>query len=227
MELHPDDVVARDHRRHGAAIIHGRHQVGGVGHGKLPRMDEIRMRAGWHPVQDGVESVDHQIVPAHVRHLQPRVGRNDPFDPAADPAETRGRAVFQAFVGQHLHPHADPQERHAAAADGLGQCLHHAGHGVKGRPARRKGTVARQDDPVRPRDRRGIRGDDDLGAHLASRQRHGLFRGMQVAAVIVDQRDAHRHSAPLVDGSSPAMRGSGSTASRNARATALKDASAT
>lgn len=38
---------------------------------------------------------------------------------------------------------------------------------------------------------------------------------MQIAAVVIYQRDLH--SAPLVEGNAPAMRGSGSTASRSAR----------
>ena len=98
----------------------------------------------------------------------------------------------------------------------------------------------------------GARRDQNLAR--TNLQRHalkGLFGRMQVAAVVVDQnRQAQRsdlqvrrefskllvdffeeswpapHSAPFVEGRAPPSRGSGSTASRRARATALKQASA-
>ena len=89
----------------------------------------------------------------------------------------------------------------------------------------RECAIPGQHDPVRLGDNIRIRGHDDgtrpdLGRHTLER----LLRRVQVAAVVIDECGCHR--LPLVDGMASALRGSVSTASRKARATALNAASA-
>ena len=198
-------------------------QMGRIAKLELPAMHEIGMIARRDPVQHRMGVVDDQIVPSHMRYLQPR--RGDRGHIPADPVEARRFAVFMPGGRQHLHAHADAQKRHAAQQHRLAQRLGHAVHLAQGAAACGKGAVARQHDPVGPDRERRVRGHHHLGPGIPAHQLERLFRRMQVAAVIVDQRDPH-HSAPLVEGRTPAIRGSGSTASRSARATALKAASA-
>ena len=74
----------------------------------------------------------------------------------------------------------------------------------------------------------GVGGDGDraAAAGLGGHALEALQRRVQVAARVVDDDGGHPESVPLVEGMAPAARGSGSTASRSARATALKQASA-
>src|SRR5690606_8962406 len=62
--------------------------------------------------------------------------------------------------------------------------------------------------------------------HLGAGPRERAFGRMQVAGAVVQQNHRGTHSAPFVDGT-PLTRGSGSTAARSARATALNSASVT
>ena len=78
----------------------------------------------------------------------------------------------------------------------------------------------RREDVLRPRR------DIDLARRpcLARRPLERLLRRMQVAGAVVDDSDGH--SAPLVDGTRSAWRGSIATAALSARATPLKQDSA-
>src|SRR5690606_37538861 len=81
-------------------------------------------------------------------------------------------------------------------------------------------------DPPGPAHHLGIGADlDRPGAGFGGHALKALFRRMQVAAGIIDDDAGHCDSVPLVEGM-PLARGSGSTASRRARATALNAASA-
>ncbi len=95
-----------------------------------------------------------------------------------------------------------------------------ATHGDQARHARGERADAGHDQTVRRHRDPGVRGQDDLGPRLG--QRPG--RRVQVARAVVEDGDAGpgptRHRAPLVDGM-PVTRGSGSTAARSARASAL------
>ena len=189
-------------------------------------MHEIGVIAGCQSIKDRVGLPQRQVVPAHVRHLQRRIFGRDRLDLSADPAEPGRDRVFVATVGQHLHADADPHERHPAPPHRLVQRLAQAVPGVERRAAGRERAVAGQHDPVGPRNRVRVgRHLDRRHARIAAHQGKGLFRRMKVAAAVVDQQQPHQ-SAPLVDGSRPSIRGSGSTASRSARASALNAASA-
>ena len=130
------------------------------------------------------------------------------------------RGAFDALLEHEVHTQADAEERHAGGdalahyAD-LPELLHRGG-----RVGER--AHARQHDGVGPGDGRGVGRDE----RATARRVDAALDALQVALAVVDDRDARgRHSAPFVEGSASPMRGSRSTAWRNARAAALNDAS--
>src|SRR6056297_2553443 len=172
--------------------------------------------------------VDHQIVPAHMRHLERGIRGRDPVYRAADPVETRRLAVFKAARRHHLHPDANAHEGAALRDHRLFDRLEEATMIVELVAAGGKGPVAGQHDARGAAHGVGIAGDQHLAR--AGFKRHALKRflgGVQVAGFVVDDDRGHAaYSVPLVEGTASDLRGSVSTASRKARATALNAASA-
>ena len=192
MELGADHGAAPDDGGDRPAIVDMGQKVGVVGQMHLIRMNKIGVIAGFYASQNRVGPVDHQIVPAHMRHLDGRVSRCDPRHLAAQPAETRRVAVLAAQSHHHLHPDADTQKRAAPVNHRLFNRIKQPRHGIKCCPARRKSTIAGQHDPVSPGNIFGPRGDHHLTA--AGFRRHSFKRlggRMQVAAVVIDQRRQH------------------------------------
>jgi hypothetical protein len=130
-----------------------------------------------------------------------------------------GHVALLAVLEEHLLPDADPQERlvpcgfqhRGTQAAGI-ELAHAVGHGA----------LAGKDDPV---------GRQHFGR--VSRHHHGVGGGhvldglghrTQVAHAVIDDRNL-AHRAPLVDGITPAWRGSGVTAMRRARPKALNTVS--
>src|SRR5262249_18322419 len=123
-------------------------------------------------------------------------------------------------IEEQLQPEADPQHRHAFRDALGGQLVEAALADPLHRP--RKGTDSRQDHPVsRPHHLR-IAADGGAGADVLER----LFDRAQVAHPVIEDRDprAHEFKVPLVEGT-PLSSGSIETATRSARAKALKAAS--
>ena len=143
-----------------------------------------------------------QLVPAHVRDLQRRIGGSDARDLAADPAQARRGRRARGRVGQELHADADAEERPPLLEDGAAQRLDHARHGVEPAPAVGEGADAGQHDVVGAQDVRGVGGDLDLGveAGLADGPLERLGRRAQVARAVVDDGDAHRASSAASSG---------------------------
>ena len=132
------------------------------------------------------------------------------------------------FIQQHLLAQADAQRGLGTTglAHGLGQTLAggQAAHGIG------HGALPRKDHPGRAMDDGRIGRDLDAGlrADMGQRSRHR----MQVAHPEIDDGDARRGlrvhqptKLPLVEGTWPAVRGSGSAAMRSARPKALKTVS--
>ena len=157
--------------------------------------------------------------------FQPMCGRvGDVLEhdgPSGDDPERR-RSVLVAPVEEQLEAEADPEERAIVrdpGADRVGQALRlEPAHGG------RRGPDAGHDERVETAQHVGLADGDDLGTH----RRQCLVDADQVACPVVDDPDPRtcRHSRiPLVD-ATPVRRGSISQATRRARPSALKAASA-
>ena len=157
-----------------------------------------------------------------------RVGRvREAHHVASQQAQHRG-AVLVGTLEEQLQAEADADVPGAAPdtlEDGSHEAL--AVQAVHGRPA---GAHAGDEDGIRVLQVRGRRGDGHSGAQQLQR----VADAHQVAGAVVDHGDPHRigHAGPEAFGrlpfveATPARRGSGDTAMRNARARALKAASA-
>ena len=123
-------------------------------------------------------------------------------------------ATLVAPVEGQLQPQADTQKGNSSGnlvAHGV-----HLAHLLHGSAGIGKGAHAGQHHAVSGADGRGVVGDDDVGPGVGQAPLHRA----EVSLVVVDDRDGHRHlrahSVPLVEGTSPARRGSSSTAWRSA-----------
>ncbi len=163
-------------------------------------------------------------VPSHVRHH----GRVQAVHGPGPLGQTlRTLTVLDTFIEHDLKTHANSQNGPAAAQatiDETGslngsESVHHSC----------EGTHTRDDQAV------GVHDVLRVGAelHACSRGFQGPHRGVDIAGAVIENDDARGghlfvtgvHKAPLVDGMESAMRASGSTASRSARASALNCAS--
>ena len=71
-----------------------------------------------------------QPVPAHMGDFESGVGGGELAYFAFEPAESLVGAIFMAALKQHLHPHADSQERRFLAQYFFFQRRAHAGQGI-------------------------------------------------------------------------------------------------
>jgi len=137
---------------------------------------------------------------------------------AGDDAQTIDTGRLVAAVEQHLHPDADTEERAAVGRGGARRGLQPTGS--ERSHARAEVAHTRKHHRIGGVDNLGIRRQPGVGAHVLQR----LLGGAQVPDPVVDDRDHQPDNVPLVDGTSVP---STFTASRNARATPLNDASIT
>ena len=137
------------------------------------------------------------------------------------------RVALGAMVKQHLHTDADAKQgfrsrgfEHAGQQTGFPQLAH----------AVRHGTLPRQHNAFTGTHLIRVGRNHHLVAGACRRRLDRLRYGTQVAHAIVDHGDGLVHdtvqSVPLVEGTVPALRGSGSSAERRARAKALNTVSA-
>ena len=190
-------------------------------------MDEVGVVARLDAGENRVRGGDFEGVPAHVGDLERRVVGGEADHLAGDPAEPRGVPVLAAEARHQLLADADAEERDGVADRAGLDRLDEAGDRREAGAAVGEGADAGEDDAVGPEHDVGVGGDDDGGAvaGLGGHALEALLGRVQVAAGIVDDRGGHPERVPLVEGT-PLPRGSGSTAVRSARATALKQASA-
>ena len=134
--------------------------------------------------------------------------------------------MLQAAGRKQLRPDADAEERFALSPHRLFKSLDHARDPIEAAPAIGESADAGQHDPLGSQNvlRPGSDVDPVRKSHLARGPLERLSRGMQVARAVIDDCDGH--SAPLVDGTRSAWRGSIATAALSARATPLKQDSA-
>ena len=137
--------------------------------------------------------------------------------PGSTPSPVRA-AELRRTLEQELKAEADAQHRHAGL-DPVGD--QRVEPGLAHPPHRaRECPHAGQDDPsASPRGVR-VAGDEALGADALE----GLLDRAQVSHAVVEDGDSRQVSVPFVDGT-PGSSGSIDTASRSARANALKHAS--
>src|SRR5512139_3758998 len=138
------EAVPTPHRRRERDAVDGaaRRDPGLPGH-RVIGVDEVEIRTGGDPLEDGVVRQDLHRVPPHVRHLQhPAAGcrhvAGEPYHPAREEAHSLVPAELLALGKQELHPDADPQER-AAGGEVLPQereqpLPRHVRHAVPERP---------------------------------------------------------------------------------------------
>src|SRR5438105_1241606 len=112
MELHPEQPVTPDDREPLAAVIHRaeRHvpcRLRGVA------VDEVEVVAVGDVADPRMVTRLPHRVPADLRDAR---HAGELHDRAAEETEARLASVLLAAVEQQLHPHADPEERHAALA---------------------------------------------------------------------------------------------------------------
>src|SRR4051812_42530259 len=155
--------------------------------------------------------------PADVRDLV-AVGLQRGHD-AAEQREPARALVLHRGVEEQLHAEADAEDRHAGLDPPGDQLVEpdlvDAAHRL------REGADARQDHAVRRLDAVAVGCDLGLRPDLLQR----LLDGAQVAHPVIEDGDpGHSVRVPLVEGT-PLSSGSIETATRSARANALKDAS--
>lgn len=125
----------------------------------MEAVHEIGMVAGFDPRQHRVGMVDHQIVPAHMRHFQPRFTRHNAHHLAADPAKTGVGSNSRPRVASICMPMQIPRKGTARRVT--------ASSIASNRPVKRcsaafaggKGAVARQHDAVGAGHHIGLAGD--------------------------------------------------------------------
>ncbi len=130
--------------------------------------------------QFGAIAVLHRlhVVPAHMRHLDRRIGALDQPDIAGDPAEARAFAIFEPARGEQLHADADAEERHAVRQHALFQRLDQARRSRSALQRRCWNDAdAGQHDPLRAAHEVGIR-----------RHRHMLARPPRSSALWTEWR---------------------------------------
>ncbi len=191
MELHADQVVARDRRDHAAAVVGQRRDMHAfVGH-EVIGMEEIGLAR---LDQRGAVLVAHRrdVVPAHVRDLDRGIGHLDRADLAGDPVEPWGLAMLQPPRGEELHAHADAQERRAADLDPLGHRFDQMGNRAQPFGAGLEAADAGQDDTVGGADHVGVGGDRDV---LGTGCSQGVGHRLQIARAVVDESRDLSHQA--------------------------------
>ena len=102
------NIPLLNERRNDAAVF----RIGGdVLHRRRHRirMDEIDIRPLGDPVKERTRFIENEIIPAHVRDLQPRL--REMVHRPLDETEPVGLAEFVSFFKKHLHPEADPEKR--------------------------------------------------------------------------------------------------------------------
>src|SRR2546425_9412326 len=180
---------------------------------RIVRVDEVEASARGDAVeQPEVPGVLH-AVPSHVGNLRP--GRQTAHG-TGDDVEPSSLAELLTGGKQELIAEADPQERPAAIerpAEGGQQA-----QAVEVRHRVVKRAVPRQHHRLRVVDSARILGDHCRAADATKR----LLDGPEVSAPVVDDGN---HSAPFVEGSTPAILGLTRVASASARPTALNTAS--
>src|SRR5207245_4273561 len=175
------------------------------------RVDEVHPRGlGQTGKQPAAVVVDH--VPLHLRALH--AGLEPPHDAGEDAQPGHLGYLLGALV-EHLHADAHPEERRTGLDREPGRAVE------AGRPQRLHTPAevahAREHDAGSAVDGSRRRDEDGVGADALQ----PLLRRPEVADAVVENGD---HNVPLVEGMSPP---STRTASRNARATPLNDASNT
>src|SRR5574337_429099 len=229
VELGGENVIPRDGAGKAIAVVGVAGGVARVRRIGPVAVDEIEPAVVGNVAPDRMRAALAHPGPAHLRQfvaaadaLAPVFEAKAPH-PAADQPEA-GRVLLLAVVEQHLHAHAHPEQR-LARGGGEHRVLQPGGdqlaHAVAHRPLAGKHDALGGDHLV------GARRDDHAIAFGVGHAQQRLRHRAQVAHAVVDDRDraAHRHRLPLVDGTTPAERGSIASAIRSARANALNTVS--
>lgn len=174
-------------------------------------------------------------VPAHLGHLVPAaIGLDKTLQPepahlARQQPQPR-RVLLLTVIQKHLHANADAHQgfvgrsvKHRCQQRtimSLAQFAHTIAHG----------TLPRQHHALGRVHHIGVIGHHNFQAHALCRMLHGLPHRTQITHTVIDH--GHRgspgrcaHKDPLVEGITPAMRGSRSRANRKALAKALNTVS--
>lgn len=179
MELAGTQVIATDSGDEFRAVVAGGQNVrriSGLGVITVYKIDTWRFaNAG----EDRVGSLDRQMVPAHVRDLQPGLGLESD-DIAPDKSQAVMFTVFKTAIEQQLQAKTDTHRR-ATGSNGLDKSLvetrfSELGYGVSKRTDTRQNDVAVFGQPVRVRNNVG----------LMAYGLNGFLNAAQVAHFIVD-----------------------------------------
>ncbi len=179
-------------------------------------MHEVEVGAARDPIEDREIVPVLDLVPPHVRHLEP--GGEAANDTGND-VEPLALTELLALGEEELVPEANPEERPPVVERGAerveeAQRLEIA-HGVV------ESAVAGQDKSAGVSDHARVLGHH--GAHAEAPQR--FLDAAQVPPSVIDNRDHVTYKLPFVE-RTPAMRGLSRVASASARPTALNAASA-
>ena len=192
MKLRADQIVAPDHRGNWSAVIGVGQAIRRIGAGEAEGMHEIGMIAGRDGAQHRmVGPIDDQIVPAHMRHLQRRVGGHQRHDLTRNPAEALIGAVLEPAAGHQLHADADAEERARAGDRHLFQRLAQIGDFCHTGQHRRERALAGQRHAVGAAHRLRIvgDGDGDIAPAIGGRALESLGRGAEIARPGIDDND--------------------------------------
>ena len=130
MELHAQNIVFRDSRHQSLAVIGERENIRRIIGCEVVGMEEIGLARIHHRVLFSMRH-ERDIVPAHMRDLDARIGRFDKPHLAINPAQPRRLAMLQSAIGKQLHPDTNAKERRAAHVNTLGHGLDHTGQCAK------------------------------------------------------------------------------------------------
>ena len=159
MKLHADTIIAPDGGDHGATMAGRRQHIVSVKGIAVQKVGlACRDQRVWGCWDD--------IVPAHMRNFDRRVGGFNQAHSAFDPAEPCVTAMFFACLGHQLHADANAQKGLGAGAGRFIQGVDHAGNGGQRTHAMGERADAGQDDPVGARHHIGVGLTHPINVHI-------------------------------------------------------------
>src|SRR5688572_12835529 len=217
VELDRKNIIPGNGAGKGLAMDGGRGGESRIARLGIVAVHEVEPAAVGDPFPERMRPHLGHFVPAHMRNLQPR--RPEPRHLSGEHTEAPC-VTFLAVLEQHLQADADAEKGLAAGClddrftrTAIRELAHAVAHGAL------------------PGDHHPVRGDDPL--RIRGHQNFGIRRDMldrlrhraQISHAVIDDGDFQTQSEPLVEGTTPAARGSGSAAIRSERANALNTVS--
>src|SRR5215471_17110100 len=148
MELGPREIAAPDNGRQRSTVIGDGDEIRRVGKAEMVTVDEVSVCPRRKAREQWMGGPRLDLVPAHVRDLQPRIARLDSDHLALYPAETLDDLKLVTVLRHQLHADADAEKRAGAGHDHLAERSFETGDGSKTAPTVGKSPDAGKHDAV-------------------------------------------------------------------------------